>query len=1054
MYRDGVRTLERLHVRLLGGLEIDGIELSALGSRKARLLVKLLALRRGATVPVDSIAEALWGDELPAKPAEQVAVLVSRLRRVLDAERLVHADGGYALRADWLDVTALDDLVGEAHRRFAAGSYAASRAAATAALALIRGPLLPEEADAAWCTAPRAAAERAAQRVRVLAAEAALAAGDPVSAADLAAAALDADGYDEAALRLLMTAAAAAGRPGAGLAAYESVRRRLDAELGVRPARETEAGYLALLSEEPALPSPPTRRTGRRVRPNLPGRAEELRSLDESLERAADGRVQVVEVAGEPGSGKTALLTAWTAGLGENATLLAARCDQLGRDLPLQPLLDALALHLRRTDREAVHLLGAEAHLLGPLLGLGPITPDAVEAYAGEGLGPTLLFVAVLDVIARLADRQPVVITLDDAHLADSMTVSWLTWAASRPAESPLLLVLARRPDDGGAKLPPAHTTLWLGALDLAAAEEVVGREAAARVYERSGGNPLFLVELAHSDDPSALPASLRDAVGQQVARAGTAVAALKAAAVLGPDVDLDVLASVLNRPAAGLLDDLEEGVRRRLLEERGARFGFRHELVREALAADTSVARRALLHRGAVHALAARDDADPLDIAHHARLAGDLVSAARALGAAAAVASARLDHDEAHRLLDEALTLRDGPALRRQRARVRLMLMRYTDAAADAAAALSADQSADSFEVAAQTAYYARDFPRAATLAVEASRRADEPMQRARCLAFAGRSLHAEGELTAAEERLTAAWVVPGAASLLEVRVWIGGLRLHQSHPEEAVRLLRDSEETDDPLPFTPVIASMNRALANAQLGLPLDALADLDRMAEQIERRQLTRYHGRSENCRAFVLRNLGSLAEADEWNVRGAEGGRAISHAEPLAHSLLDRVDGRLEVGDHDTAAALLAEAAPLQATPHAYRWRHVLRAHLLHGRFAMATGDAASAEEQAELVLADALGRGVARYEVLARLLLAQARHAQHQRVDRAAIAQDLQALGPLAGLDAWRVTLDVAADFAVVPWRRLGETRVELLATAAGQRGPALRAYAAQRQVRR
>ena len=52
-----------LRVRLLGGLEVEGVEGRALGSRKARTLIKVLALARGRPVPADTVADALWPDD-------------------------------------------------------------------------------------------------------------------------------------------------------------------------------------------------------------------------------------------------------------------------------------------------------------------------------------------------------------------------------------------------------------------------------------------------------------------------------------------------------------------------------------------------------------------------------------------------------------------------------------------------------------------------------------------------------------------------------------------------------------------------------------------------------------------------------------------------------------------------------------------------------------------------------------------------------------------------------------------------------------------------------
>ena len=177
-------------------------------------------------------------------------MLVSRLRGVLGAERLPRDDVGYRLVTDWLDVDALPELVDEASRRLAAGETGAARAAATAALALARGPLLPDELDAEWAEADRHRADRLTAQARNVAAEAALAAGDVAAAAEAAGAALDHDPYDEVALRVQMLALAAAATSPAALAAYARVRERLGEDLGVDPTLETEALHTALLLGE------------------------------------------------------------------------------------------------------------------------------------------------------------------------------------------------------------------------------------------------------------------------------------------------------------------------------------------------------------------------------------------------------------------------------------------------------------------------------------------------------------------------------------------------------------------------------------------------------------------------------------------------------------------------------------------------------------------------------------------------------------------------------------------------------------------------------------
>ena len=103
-----------LRVRVLGSLDVEGVDVVRLGSRKARTALARLALGRGATVPSDELVEILWADQpKPQRPADQVSVLISRLRAVLGADTMPRVGRGYRLALDWLDRDAVDGLVRE-----------------------------------------------------------------------------------------------------------------------------------------------------------------------------------------------------------------------------------------------------------------------------------------------------------------------------------------------------------------------------------------------------------------------------------------------------------------------------------------------------------------------------------------------------------------------------------------------------------------------------------------------------------------------------------------------------------------------------------------------------------------------------------------------------------------------------------------------------------------------------------------------------------------------------------------------------------------------------
>jgi hypothetical protein len=58
-------------------------------------------------VPSGVLIDAIWGQAAPARPDDQLAVLVSRLRSVVGRDRIEHHDGGYRLGCDWLDAAEL-----------------------------------------------------------------------------------------------------------------------------------------------------------------------------------------------------------------------------------------------------------------------------------------------------------------------------------------------------------------------------------------------------------------------------------------------------------------------------------------------------------------------------------------------------------------------------------------------------------------------------------------------------------------------------------------------------------------------------------------------------------------------------------------------------------------------------------------------------------------------------------------------------------------------------------------------------------------------------------
>ena len=1030
--------MQTLRVRLLGDLQVEGCEPARLGRRQLRTLLKVLALRHGRTVSSEALADCLWGDTPPERANEQISVLISRLRKVTGPDRLRHTDGGYVLSVDWLDLDALAVCAEEAERRLGEGSAAAARAAATAGLSLYRGPLLADEADPWWAVAERGQAELLVTRLHRAVLMGASSVGDWPTTEQLASTLLAADPYDEHALRALMLAFARTGRSASALARYADMRHRLAEDLGVDPSEETEALHTAILLGQ--LPITALGRDGIAASTVPPGRLEQFAQLDGLLADAEAHGCQLGLLEGEAGMGKSHLLAAWAASLPEARCRVArASCHELGQGLPLQPLFDVVS-ELTRLEESAAPDAAVAGHdaVLRPFLSSQWLTSDATQlgALADPAAGQALLNRALLAVLRRYAERQTLVVMIDDCHLADDATLRWLTQAARQLPQVPLLLLGAARPEEMRTSLPGSRIIAVdpLGMEDVVA---VVGPERAAVLHARSGGNPLFLVELAAapSDD---LPDSIRHAVEERCARAGAAAATLKAAAVVGPEVDLDLLSAATGAPIPQLLDHLEEGVRRRFLVEDGSRFAFTHAVIREALASSVGAARSAFIHRQCARTLAARPLTDPMDVARHARLGGELVEASAMLVTAARMAVDRFDYDEALRLVSEAITVHPSAAAHLERARIASVRGRYEQAQNDIAAARDLGGGAEVLEVAAWSAHFQRNFHDALTLADRGVVDATTDDVRTSCLALGGWVALVSGDPRGAEHRLGRAVEAPEGAGGDLAQSFMAWLRVSQGRPSEALSLVRRAEPHGlAAYRFPNAYALMAETMAHAMLGHADDALRTVAELQDDVVRMGAHRWLPRPLNLKGWIARNLGASGEADELNHAAIESSSEQGMAEPLANALLDLAAGRLMADDLESAGAQLDRADGLDDTEHAFRWRHQLRASLLRSRLELARGDLGAASAGAAALAHDAAVLGVPRYEVQALLVQARADHRSGLPVAPSEVDAALHRLEGLAGLEAWWIMAEVAAEFQQPAWDALARQHLAALSTRSG-----------------
>ena len=897
--------MKSLAIRVLGEFGVDGVEPQALGSRKARLALQHLALGAGQVVPSDVLVDALWEHDPPARPGEQLAVLMSRLRSVLGKERIEHRDGGYLLRADWLDAIELAALTDEAERRQGAGNVTGAAAAVRVALSLLDSTgSVPVPGE--WARLRRAELDRLSSRARRVAASALLEAGDWVGAVDAATAALERDPYDEVALRLLLRAYVLGGQAAAALSLYAAARERFADELGADPSPETAELYLAILRGELAAP----RRPATSPTTGLVGRDDELSNLDAVAMRAhGEASVQVVVIDGEPGIGKTTLVRSWAsrrAATGD--TVLLASCGPLDRAMPLDALLDALARLLRRLGSEtAADLLGGDGQLLGPLLVAAPGLQQQ-PMLADSMLGPAVLYAALVRILRRLAERGPLVIVIDDAHLGGQPLRDWVRFVQREAI--PLVVVLAVRPGEGDP--PAAHARLHLDALSEAAAAELVGPVRFGELYARAKGHPLFLTELAQQPPGAELPASLVESVSARCDELGPAGMLLRTGAVLGHRAG-HRSARRRTGPPRRLAPR-----RRRTSRRRAIPGGRRRDVQVPARAGAGGAVSR---HHGGPGRAAAQaggpgarpppggrpPDRSPPRPAGRRPRAGCQSTAPRR-GARGRAVRPRGRRGAARRRAQPA-SRSAGMAGPGQGPHPPRALPGGTERRGAGAAAGPA-----ALEVGAWASYFGRRFAQSTQFADDGALAAADPATRARCLAVGGRTRHAAGDLSGAETQLGEALSLAHGSDRVTAAAWLGVIRSHQSRADDALALLRPA--TRGELGAEHTSATLHALLftghAHAVAGRPVPALAAFTRHDAEVERRQAPRFGGRAVNFAGWVLRNLGARAEGLDLHHEALEIGRRQGTPEVVIAALQDMAEHSVHAGDADGAQSLLAEA----------------------------------------------------------------------------------------------------------------------------------------------
>ena len=658
-----VTPMVTLEIRLLGDLEVvrTGRTQPLPPSRKTRALLAYLALQP-RKFRREHLCELLW--ELPDDPRGSLRWSLSKLRRIVDdddCQRIV-ADRAFVQfepKNVEIDAIALRELVGgdlseislpvleDAARKFGGHFLEAFE-------------LSNFHEFNAWCTAERELVVRA--QADLLNELIRRRPDDPETALLFARSLVAIDPYSEGARETLIRLLVATGRTTEARQQYELGARMLT-EAGATPTgaltralasaparqapREPAADPLAVtaIGAGAAMPKASSR--------SVVGRKAELGQIAASIESAIEhARAGIVLLRGDPGIGKSWLLDAACEFAQQaGAWILQSSAYESESIRPFAIWIDGL----RRASPEA-----------------------AAEIFsARDGENRERLLGKLSDLITERCRERPVVVLLDDLQWCDDSSATALHYIARTNRQRPVVGVLAAREgelQDNAALLQALNglrhagmlTEIHLQPMREAEISELIEARApdvdAAALARECGGNPLIAVELARAEASGDSGTSLRELIGERLARLDIESAeVLQWAAILAPHIEISVLEQLTDSSPDVISKAFELAERQGMLQPTDLGYRFSHDLIARGIYNMISPARRRMMHRK-VAGLLERETAVELehasDLAHHASQSGDAALAARAMVSAARLCLRFFANDEALSLAQRGLNL------------------------------------------------------------------------------------------------------------------------------------------------------------------------------------------------------------------------------------------------------------------------------------------------------------------------------------------------------------------------------------------------------------
>jgi class 3 adenylate cyclase/tetratricopeptide (TPR) repeat protein len=376
-----------------------------------------------------------------------------------------------------------------------------------------------------------------------------------------------------------------------------------------------------------------TEGVARRSDAPLVGREPDVAIVLQTFERCCrDERAQLVTVVGDPGVGKTRLVTEVVRRLEPAARVVTGHCRSYGDGITFLPLADALD--------DLTSQMGDLREVLEPEPDAAVVTATARALASGTSSAVEGAFPSVRRLFEAAARDAPLVVVVEDIHWAEPNLLDLLEYVVRETRARLLVICLARpelldmRPSWGGGRVNASTVLLYpLSADDAATLATELGQSGnVAEIAQASGGNPLFiehLVALARDSgiDPHTLrvPEEIQGLLSARLDQLDVADRHIvHVAAVIGMVVDAAELAMLTGDGVDHAVEALDRLCARELFRPltrhlAGARvYEFSHALVREAAYGRLSRKHRADLHERFCGWLSTQPDARPELLAYH----------------------------------------------------------------------------------------------------------------------------------------------------------------------------------------------------------------------------------------------------------------------------------------------------------------------------------------------------------------------------------------------------------------------------------------------------